>query len=160
MYRLSGEYECKVDAKGRLRLPAGLLRQLGESASKSFTLNRGFEKCVIVYPASVWKTFTTALQKLNPFITKNREFIRAFYRGASPVTADSNDRILLPKGLVDHAGISKDVVVNAYGGFIEIWDKKSYMNMVGKVKSDDLAGMAEDVFGSFPGFDFISDDQS
>ena len=54
MYQLRGEYECSVDAKGRLRLPSGLLRQFGGSGSLSFVVNRGFEKCIMLYPKEVW----------------------------------------------------------------------------------------------------------
>ncbi|MDX1686100.1 MAG: division/cell wall cluster transcriptional repressor MraZ [Saprospiraceae bacterium] len=154
MYRLSGEFECKIDAKGRLKLPANLLRQLGEGASQSFTLNRGFEKCVMLYPKSTWDMYTAQLQKLNPFVTKNREFIRAFYRGATPVTTDTSDRILIPRNLIEHAGCKKEVIVNAYAGFIEIWDKARYVKTVRKSSSDDLAEMAETVFGNIPELDW------
>lgn len=158
MYRLSGEFECKIDAKGRIKLPAGLLRQLGADTSQSFTLNRGFEKCIMLYPKSTWDGYTAKLQRLNPFVTKNREFIRAFYRGATPVATDSSDRILIPKSLLEHAGAEKEVVVNAYGGFIEIWDKAQYLRLVEGATSDDLAGMAESVFGSMPDLDFGTND--
>lgn len=157
MYRLSGEFECKIDAKGRLKLPAQLMRQLGEGTSQSFTLNRGFEKCVMLYPKRTWDMYTAQLQKLNPFKTKNREFIRAFYRGATPVTTDASDRILVTKNLLEHAGISKEVVINAYAGFIEIWDKTHYVKTIEKSSSDDLADMAESVFGSVMELDWGDD---
>ena len=158
MYRLFGEFECKIDAKGRLKLPAGLLRQLGADASHSFTLNRGFEKCIMLYPKSTWDGYTAQLQKLNPFVTKNREFVRAFYRGATPVVADSSERINIPKSLLEHAGAQKEVIVNAYGAFIEIWDKAQYLRQLKGSNSDDLAGMAESVFGNLPDFDFGTND--
>ena len=158
MYRLSGEFECKIDAKGRLKLPVGLLRQLGEGAAQSFTLNRGFEKCIMLYPKDTWEGYTARLQKLNPFITKNRDFIRAFYRGATPVTTDTSDRILVPRGLMEHAGVKREVIVNAYAGFVEIWDKAQYLKTMKRSSSDDLAGMAESVFGDLPAFDFGEND--
>ncbi len=158
MYRLFGEFECKLDQKGRLKLPAGLIKQLGQDASINFTLNRGFEKCLILYPKTVWDDFTAALQKLNPFITKNRDFIRAFYRGATPVNTDKADRILITASLKEHAGLKKDVVVNAYAGFIEIWDKQVYLKKLGQSRSDDLAQQAEEVFASLEGFEFGGND--
>jgi MraZ protein len=158
MYRLSGEFECKIDTKGRLKLPAGLLRQIGEGGAQSFTLNRGFEKCIMLYPKSTWNGYTKALQKLNPFVTKNREFIRAFYRGATPVVSDAADRILIPRSLLDHAGVKKEVVVNAYAGFIEIWEKDAYLRQIESTKSDDLASMAEEVFANLGDIEFDLDD--
>lgn len=156
MFRLSGEFECRIDAKGRLKLPANLLRQLGEGGTQSFTINRGFEKCIMLYPKSTWEMYTAQLQKLNPFVTKNREFIRAFYRGATPVTTDASDRILIPKNLIEHGGLQKEVVVNAYAGFIEIWSRVRYVKTVQKSSSDDLAEMAETVFGGMMDLDWGS----
>ncbi|MGB4969915.1 MAG: MraZ N-terminal domain-containing protein, partial [Saprospiraceae bacterium] len=53
MYNLTGEYEVRLDDKNRLRLPSGLSSQLGEGALK-LVVNRGFEKCLLLYPESVW----------------------------------------------------------------------------------------------------------
>jgi len=50
MVQLLGEYDCKIDAKGRLRMPSALLKQLGELESYKFVVNRGFEKCLMLYP--------------------------------------------------------------------------------------------------------------
>ncbi|MBC8342891.1 MAG: MraZ N-terminal domain containing protein, partial [Bacteroidetes bacterium] len=36
-----GEYECKIDAKGRIKLPVDLLRQVPEDAKNKFVINRG-----------------------------------------------------------------------------------------------------------------------
>jgi len=64
MYQLAGEYDCKIDAKGRLKLPSGLLKQLGDM-SLNFTLNRGFETHLMLYPESEWLKKTKEIdQKL------------------------------------------------------------------------------------------------
>lgn len=43
MYKLSGEYEIKLDDKSRLRLPSALMRLLEVSDRKGLVINRGFE---------------------------------------------------------------------------------------------------------------------
>ena len=50
MLNLIGEYECKLDSKSRLLFPAGLKKQLPVAADYTFVLNRGFEKCLVLYP--------------------------------------------------------------------------------------------------------------
>ena len=45
MTNFIGEFECKLDAKGRLMLPSSLRKQLDPAAQESFVMNRGFEKC-------------------------------------------------------------------------------------------------------------------
>ena len=83
MYKLSGEYEIKLDEKSRLRLPSSLVKQLESGLDKSFMLNRGFEKCLILYPQSVWEEKSKEVNQLNPYNIKNREFARFFFRGAT-----------------------------------------------------------------------------
>ena len=99
MFQLTGEYDCKMDAKGRLKLPTGLLRQLGSSGSISFVLNRGFEKCLMLYPKEVWDKKAQEVNQLNIYIPRNRQFVRYFYRGASQLVTDSAERILLKRAL-------------------------------------------------------------
>ena len=40
-----GEFEGKLDDKGRVVLPAGLKKQLPKDAVGKLVVNRGFEKC-------------------------------------------------------------------------------------------------------------------
>ena len=47
MIQFLGEYNCKIDDKGRLRMPAPLLKQLEGMVEEGFVLNRGFEKCLV-----------------------------------------------------------------------------------------------------------------
>ena len=51
MAGLVGEYECKIDAKGRFLFPSGLRRQLTPAANEVFMLNKGFENCLTLYPS-------------------------------------------------------------------------------------------------------------
>ena len=101
MQQLLGEYDCKIDDKGRMRLPSGLISQLGERESYVFVINRGFEKCMMLYPEEVWERITNEINQLNLYSKKNRDFVRYFYRGANKVTMDGADRILVAKRLLE-----------------------------------------------------------
>ena len=101
MMNLTGEYECKLDAKGRLRIPTALLKQLGDEVSLGFTVNRGFEKHLMLYPKNVWDKKTTEINQLNIYNKKQRQAIRYFYRGATAVKLDASERILVPKSLAE-----------------------------------------------------------
>ena len=72
MNKLTGEYECKIDSKGRVRLPASLIRQINE-IELGFTLNRGFERHLILYPKKVWDLKTEEIDRLNIYNKKQRE---------------------------------------------------------------------------------------
>ncbi len=146
MHQLTGEYQCKVDTKGRLKLPAGLIKQLS-SQMLNFTINRGFEKHLMLYPQDVWEKKTKEFNQLSIYIKKNRQAIRYFYRGASLVRSDNADRILIPKALMDYAGVDREVVLFAYQEQIEIWDKATYEALLDE-EPDDFSDLAEEVFAT------------
>ena len=145
MYNLSGEYEVKLDDKCRLRMPSSLMRMLSVHQVRSFVLNRGFEKCLILYPQDVWEEKTKEVNQLNPYNIKNREFARFFYRGATQVEPDASSRIVMPKTLLEHAGIESDVMLLAYNNQVEIWSREAYLRMIDQ-EPQDFASLAEEVF--------------
>ncbi|MDX1667725.1 MAG: MraZ N-terminal domain-containing protein, partial [Saprospiraceae bacterium] len=76
--QLLGEYECKLDAKGRMRVPSSLLDQLEGHETQQFVINRGFEKCLTLYPKDVWKRIADEVNQLNTYKKINRTFLRYF----------------------------------------------------------------------------------
>ena len=100
-----------------------------------------------MYPKAVWDELTAKLDKLSLFKANQRKFVRYFYRGANEANLDSSDRILLPKGLQEYAGIDRELVLFAYKDRIELWAKAEYSNMIGD-EPDDFSEFAEDVTGN------------
>lgn len=146
-YNLTGEYECKLDAKGRLRLPNSLIRQIGYNGVLEFAINRGFEKHLMMYPKEVWGEKTEKINQLNIYNTRERQAIRYFYRGASLIHVDSADRILLPSSLIQYANLEKDVILFAYHEQIEIWNKDEYLKMLDEQPSE-FSEIADGIFGN------------
>jgi MraZ protein len=146
MTYLLGEFDCKVDSKGRFMLPSGLKKQLSEGDQERFVINRGFEKNLTLYPQSEWQKISREVNSLNLYNKKNREFVRYFFRGASEITLDAASRLLLPKSLLDYAGIDKEIVLFAYGQRVEIWSRDVYESMMNN-EPEDFSSLAEDVMG-------------
>ena len=88
------------------------------------------------------------LNSLNMFVKKNRDFVRYFMSGATELTLDASERVLLPKPLQDYANITKELVLGLPGK-VEVWDKKQYHSTI-DMNSDDFAGLAEEVMGNTP----------
>jgi MraZ protein len=145
MAQLLGEYECKIDPKSRMRLPTGLIAQLGEE-KPAFVVNRGFENCLILYPEKVWEEISKEVNGLNQYDRRNREFVRYFYRGAQRLELDGADRILLSRRLLEYAGIDKDVILVAVNDRIEVWAKDKYDQML-DAEPDDFSDLAQVVLG-------------
>jgi len=141
-----GEFGCKLDAKGRFLLPVGLKKQVEPAAQEKFVVNRGFEGCLVLYPFNEWERETARFQKLNLFVAKNRKFYRQFHNGATELTLDGTGRLLLPKHLMEYAGVRKEAVLFAYANRVEIWAKDKYDEMMSE-DGGDFASLAEDVMG-------------
>lgn len=140
-----GEYDATVDAKGRFLLPAGITKQLPEAAANQFVINRGFEACLTLYPLQSWQPIFKTISTLNDFDPKVREFRRIFLNGATQVELDSAKRILLPKNLLSHAGIEKEITVVSAVDKIEIWDREKYKQFIDKYTAEDFSILANAV---------------
>lgn len=143
-----GTYECKVDAKGRVLLPAPLKKQLTDSLNDGFVLKRSvFQPCLELYPMAEWNLMMQKINKLNRFVKKNNDFIRRFTAGVKVVEIDNLGRLLIPKDLVVFGNISKDLVLSSAVNIVEIWDKDLYEK---SISGDDVdfADLAEDVMGN------------
>lgn len=141
-----GEYECRVDNKGRLRLPNQLIRQLDGKNVYSFVVSRGFEKCLVLYEKHVWDRIVKDIEGLSVYKKKERDFMRAFLRGATAVGLDSADRINLSSRQLEFAGIEQDAILASLNDRIEIWSPQEYDKMIA-MEPDDLSELAEEVLG-------------
>jgi MraZ protein len=140
-----GEFEATLDAKGRFLLPAGVKKQLSEEDGNQFVINRGFEKCLALYPLKSWQPLFDQISKLNEFDPKVREFRRYFLNGATFVEPDTAGRLLIPPNLKDHAELQKDIVLVSAVNKIEIWDSKKYHQLFDSYSAEDFSNLAKDV---------------
>jgi MraZ protein len=140
-----GEYEATLDSKGRFLLPAGFKKQLPQEGGNQFVLNRGFEKCLTLYPLQSWEPIFSEISKLNDFDPKVREFRRYFLNGATHVELDSAGRLLLTKSLAEHAGLDKDIVLVSAVNKIEIWDKNKYTQFFETFTPQSFSNLANEV---------------
>ncbi len=147
MSHLIGTYECKADAKGRLMVPSALKKQLDPILKEGFVLKRAvFQPCLELYPMKEWNVLMEKMNKLNRFKKKNNDFIRRFTAGVKVVDVDVSGRLLIPKDLINFAGITKELVLSSAVNIIEIWDKKKYEQVIDDATGD-FADLAEEVMG-------------
>jgi MraZ protein len=140
-----GEFEATLDAKGRFLLPVGFKKQLPEAETVKFIINRGFEKCLALYPVKNWEPLFADISRLNDFDPKVREFRRYFLNGATEVEPDSAGRLLVPPNLKVHADLQKDIVLVAAVNKIEIWDSSKYKQLFDTFSPDAFSNLAKEV---------------
>lgn len=147
MINIVGTYECKVDSKARILLPSPLKKQLQHVLNEGFVIKRSvFQNCLEIYPMQEWNLVVSQVNRLNRFVKKNNEFIRAFLAGLKVVDVDSSGRLLIPKDLLLFANLNKEVVLSSSVNMIEIWDKEDYEISVAETLQD-FDKLTEDVMG-------------
>ena len=148
MLNLLGSYECRIDTKARLMLPAYLKKQLEAIIEDGFIIKKNvFSKALELFPKSEWDNVARDLSKLNKYQKETQDFKRKFTAGFRMVEADNVGRILIPKDLIGYAEIKNDVVLVADENRIEIWAKEKYV----EVQDDstlDYAKMADKLWGN------------
>ncbi len=146
--RFVGDYTAKTDAKGRVFLPAIFRRQLDGMDEEALILRKDvFQKCLVLYPMSVWNAQVDDLQsRLSPWDRKDQMMLRQFVADAEQVELDSQGRILLSKNKLQYAGITSEVRFLAVVDRIEIWSKDALDALMAEADGnlgDDIEGRME-----------------
>jgi MraZ protein len=125
--RFLGNIEAKADAKGRAFLPVIFRKVLQASGEEKLILRKDvFEKCLVLYPESVWNEQLDSLRaRLNRWDRQQWQIFRQFVSDAEFVALDSNGRFLIPKRYLKMVGIDQDIMFKGVDDTIEIWSKSN-----------------------------------
>jgi MraZ protein len=118
-----GEYEYKVDNKGRLPLPPRFRREIEDG----LVLTIGADSCVVAYTRADWGKMT-ANQAPTGFLVsdKERRINRFLFSNANEVSIDNQGRIALPATLRERCSISDAAIVVGINNCFEIWNPRQW----------------------------------
>jgi MraZ protein len=117
-----GEFEYKVDDKGRVPIPPRFRRELKDG----LVLAPGVEQCITVYALSEWKKLATTLTSGTVAPSKLRRLNRAVFASAFYLGIDGQGRIALPPPLRQYASIEDDVIIAGANNYLELWNKEKW----------------------------------
>jgi MraZ protein len=118
-----GEYQYKVDEKGRVPLPPKLRRDMKEGV----VLAKGMgEKCIAVYTMREWKRLSDKLAEKALSPANLRRLNRAIHGSAFSASFDGQGRVKLPDPLRHYAGIGDTVVVVGANARVELWSEEGW----------------------------------
>jgi MraZ protein len=142
-----GDYECKVDVKGRIILPVAFKKQMPAGAPDHFVVRKDiFENCLVLYAIDDWNSQLEKIRKkINTYNREHNMFLRNFFKGTAELSLDNNNRMLIPRRLLDLIGAGRDVVLAGQDGRIEIWASAVY-DKIG-LPPEDFANLAEKLLG-------------
>jgi MraZ protein len=118
-----GEFEYKLDDKGRVPVPPKFRRVLKEG----LILTPGVEKCITAYTPPEWKKLADSLTTGSVTSSKLRRLNRAIFATAFNLNIDGQGRIALPVPLRQHAGIEDEVIVVGVNTCFELWNKAAWV---------------------------------
>jgi MraZ protein len=139
----TSEYECKLDEKGRLTLPARIKANLPPVSGSELVVRLGFEPCLVLYPLVEFKKIFNKIAGLSEFNAEYRKLQRNFFRGNAQVELDKTGRINLPKHMLEYAALQKEVILVGLGNRMELWNPQRYQEYLISDPSE-LSGLAED----------------
>jgi len=118
-----GEFDYKVDEKGRVPVPPKFRSELKEGV----VLTPGVEKCITAYAVAEWGKLAAALTT-NGSVTpsKLRRLNRAIFATAFSLNIDGQGRVALPTPLRQYAAIEDEVVIVGVNNYLELWNKKQW----------------------------------
>lgn len=120
---LSGEFEYRIDEKGRVPMPPRFRRDLADGV----VLSLGPDSNIVLYPVAEWDKIAAKLGSIGTLEpSKMRRLRRAIFATAYPTELDGQGRIALPVKLREYAGIHSDVVVVGVNNNLELWSKANW----------------------------------
>jgi MraZ protein len=149
MVYFASEFEVKIDAKGRVVLPAKVKSNLPQDSGLNIVLSRGFEPCLVLRPQSEFFKILEKLQGLNQFDAANRNFQRKMLSGSTDLELDSAGRFLIPKAMLSYANLKKEAVIVGMGDRLEIWNPDVYEKFLNN-DPEEFAKMAQEIFAEEP----------
>lgn len=117
-----GEFEYKIDEKGRVPLPPKFRKDLKDG----IVLAAGPEKCIVAYSLEEWNKLAGSLTSGSIAASKMRRLNRAFFASAFNLVIDKQGRIALPIPLREYAGIEDELVIAGVNSYLELWNKEQW----------------------------------
>ena len=117
-----GEFEYKIDEKGRVPVRPKYRRELREGV----ILAPWAERCIDVYTLAEWKKQAATLTTGPLARSKLRRLNRAVFATAFSLNIDGQGRIALPVPLREYAGIEEEVIIAGANTYLELWNKEQW----------------------------------
>ena len=125
-----GQYFYTLDSKGRLIIPS----RYREHLQGEVVVTRGLDRCITVYPISVWEEIAQKVTALPITDRRGRALRRIFFSDANKIELDRQGRILLPDRLREFAGLTTttEVAIVGLDRFIELWKPEAWQQLSDK----------------------------
>lgn len=123
MTQFLGTHLFRLDAKGRISIPARFRAALERIGSDELVLRPShLMPCVECWPVPAFDTLAAGLDRLDSFSEQADDLSATLFSQAHNIRPDSDGRLVLPKGLAQHAALSDEVALVGNGAMFQIWE--------------------------------------
>ncbi len=117
----------KIDAKGRISLPAQFRNALNNQDFSSIVVYESFiNNCIEGCDIERIKKLSESIDNLDPFSEERDAFATTILGSAIQLTIDVDGRIILPENLINKTQISKQALFVGKGPTFEIWNPEKF----------------------------------
>lgn len=138
--RFRGEHSTKVDAKGRLSIPANFRKVIeagdpdwveGRPANLVIVYGNERRRFLECYTMEAIAEVDAAIARMPRGAPERRTMEDFIYAKSEDVTVDGSGRMVLPKKLRDKIGLGADspVYFKASGDTFQIWNEATYQHV-------------------------------
>ncbi|MBQ7474673.1 MAG: division/cell wall cluster transcriptional repressor MraZ [Clostridia bacterium] len=135
---LMGKYPHTLDSKNRLIIPSRLKDQLGPVV----VIMQDSGGCLSMYSKEEFEEYASELSSKHKHEVK--DIVRYIYSKSIEIQPDAQGRVLIPQEMLEHAGITKNVLTVGCGKYAEIWAEERWIEKDLDSEPEDFAArMAE-----------------
>jgi len=127
-----GTYHHRIDAKGRVAVPAQLRRWLPEGS----VVAPGPERRLMIWPPDEWKAHEERYRRTSETPAQERRFIRQLFGNTYPLELDAQGRLLLSARQREFAQLDDTVVFVGLGNVVEITSESTWAEQQGELDPD------------------------
>lgn len=132
MTSFRGTYNCKVDAKGRITLPAQYRRLITDEDKSSFVIQSGeYGRVLQLYTDGTFGKMEQERLSTLDYSESGVEARRQFYLSVENLQLDGSDRLLIPRGKLEEIGAVGELTLLGMGPYIEVWAAEEFASRYG-----------------------------
>jgi division/cell wall cluster transcriptional repressor MraZ len=117
-----GQFKNSITNR-RVSIPQALRDQFSPASKNRVVAVRGRHNTIYIFPLDNWKELEAKLEQGDG---NEKELLKAFRLYAAILTIEGPGRILLPKNLVEIAGITDKVIFLGEGKYFSLWSSENF----------------------------------
>jgi len=133
--RFRGFYQHVLDDRKRLAIPSQFRTTVVHESDSKVVLTPGYDQEIAIFALTTWEQREESeLLSLSMDRVQARRYRRHFTFGIKEDHLDGQGRILIPQFLLEHSGITKDVIIVGEIDYFTLWSPEHYNTFIQEIE--------------------------